>query len=145
MSENRLGYLFAIYSLLSYATISSVLFCLYSEDISAIDKYELKFVKVFRIFSLGRLEVVFKRGNMPLGRAIFSLAFESVAIIFIFASGMLILENRFYFNPLIMDEESAGNYGHGMRLLVFHDLIYYTVVSITTTGYGDISPKSTYG
>lgn len=24
-------------------------------------------------------------------------------------------------------------------------MIYYTVVSITTTGYGDISPQSTYG
>jgi len=28
---------------------------------------------------------------------------------------------------------------------VFHDLIYYTVVSITTTGYGDISPQTEYG
>ena len=28
---------------------------------------------------------------------------------------------------------------------MFHDLIYYTVVSITTTGYGDISPQTEYG
>ena len=82
---------------------------------------------------------------MPLGRAFFLLAFESIAIIFVFASGMLILENRFYLKIEMAEEEAAGNFDHGITLLVFHDLVYYTVVSITTTGYGDISPQSTYG
>ncbi len=106
----------------------------------AIDHYELKFVKVFRIFALGRLEIVFIKQNKPLWRAIFTLAFQSITIIFIFASGMLLLENRLYFQVAIEFEEAAGNKDHGIELLVFHDLIYYTVVSITTTGYGDISP-----
>lgn len=70
---------------------------MFSMNIEAIDKYELKFLKTLRILALGRLEDVFKRRNLPLGRAIFSLAFESIAIIFIFAAGMLLLENRFYF------------------------------------------------
>ena len=115
-------------------------FCLFSEDIATIDNYELKFIKVFRVFSLARLEEVFKRNSWPLGRASFMLAFESIAIIFLFASGMLILENRFYLKLLIIEEEAVGNMGHGIEFLVFHDLVYYTVVSITTTGYGDISP-----
>ena len=140
MSENRLGYLFAVQSFISYGTLSSVFFCLFSEDIETIDKYELKYIKVFRVFSLARLEEVFKRNSWPLGRASFMLAFESSAIIFLFASGMLILENRFYLKLLIVQEEAAGNMEHGIELLVFHDLVYYTVVSITTTGYGDISP-----
>ena len=99
MAENRLGYLFAPQSLISYITIASSLFCMFSMNIEAIDKYELKFLKTLRILALGRLEDVFKRRNLPLGRAIFSLAFESIAIIFIFAAGMLLLENRFYFQP----------------------------------------------
>ena len=145
MAENRLAYLFALQSLISYATISSSFFCLFSEDIEKIDVYEMKFIKVFRILSLARLEEVLKRRNMPFGRAIFSLAFESLAIIFLFASGMLILENRFYLNPEIQSALAEGNEDHGIELLVFHDLVYYTVVSITTTGYGDISPQTTYG
>ena len=28
---------------------------------------------------------------------------------------------------------------------VFHDMIYYTIVTVTTTGYGDISPQSLVG
>ena len=32
-----------------------------------------------------------------------------------------------------------------LYLYRFHDLIYYTVVSITTTGYGDISPQTPLG
>ena len=32
-----------------------------------------------------------------------------------------------------------------MYILRFHDLIYYTVVTITTTGYGDISPNTVGG
>ena len=115
-------------------------FCLFSEDIATIDNYELKFIKVFRVFSLARLEEVFKRNSWPLGRASFMLAFEASALILLFATGMLILENRFYLKLLIEAEEAAGNMAHGIELLVFHDLIYYTVVSLTTTGYGDISP-----
>ena len=86
-----------------------------------------------------------KRRNMPLGRAIFSLAFEASTLILIFASGMLILENRYYLKPLIEQKEAGGDFDHGLKLFVFHDLIYYTVVTITSTGYGDISPHTDYG
>ena len=94
-----MAYLFKPQSLISYVTIASSFFCLFSEDIELIDTYELKFMKVIRIFSLRRLEEVFKRRNRPLGRAVFRLAFESVALIMIFASAMLRTENRYDRQP----------------------------------------------
>ena len=59
VAKNRLAYLFAFQSLVSYATLTSSLYCMFSTNMEAIDYYELKFVKVFRIFALGRLEIVF--------------------------------------------------------------------------------------
>ena len=97
VAKNRLGYLFAFQSLVSYATLTSSLFCMFSRNMEAIDYYELKYVNVFLIFALGRLEIVFIKLDQPLWRAIFTLAFQSITIIFIFASTMLLLENRFYF------------------------------------------------
>ena len=95
LDDNRLAYLFKFQSFISYITISSSFFCLFSIDTAAIDTYELKFMKVLRVLSLGRLEELFKRRNMPLGRALFRLIFESISIILIFASGMLRIENRY--------------------------------------------------
>ena len=96
LDENRLAYLFKFQSVISYVTISSSLFCLFSRSLEIIDTYELKFMKVLRVLSLGRLEEVLKRRNMPLGRALFRLIFESISIILIFASGMLRIENRLW-------------------------------------------------
>lgn len=101
LAENRLSYLFKPQSLISYLTITASFYCLLSEHIEFIDTYELKFMKVIRILSISRVEEVLKRRNMPLGRAIFRLVFESIAIIFIFASGMLRIENRYDRGPLI--------------------------------------------
>lgn len=99
MADNRLAYLFKVQSLISYVTIFASFFCCFSEDVFFIAEYELELVKVLRIFSIRRLEEVLKRRNMPLGRAIFRLAFESIAIIFIFASCMLRIENRYDREP----------------------------------------------
>ena len=149
LAENRLSYLFKPQSLISYLTITASFYCLLSEHIEFIDTYELKFMKVIRILSISRVEEVLKRRNMPLGRAIFRLVFESIAIIFIFASGMLRIENRYDRGPLIdeqlaLDPNWQDETGY-LYILKFHDLLYYTVVSLTTTGYGDISPQTTGG
>ena len=99
LDENRLAYLFKFQSLISYVTILSSFFCLFSTNIEFIKTYELKFMKVLRVLSIRRLEEVLKRRNMPLGRALFRLIFESISIILIFASGMLRIENRYDRQP----------------------------------------------
>lgn len=143
MADNRLAYLFTPQSLISYITLAASAFCLISEDVELIDTYELKAMKVVRVLSISRIEEVLKRKNMPLGTAVFRLVFESVALIMIFASAMLRTENRWFLMPLIEEaraEDPDWEENSSLYLYRFHDLIYYTVISITTTGYGDISP-----
>ena len=147
MAENRLAYLFRVQSFITYITVPASFFSLFSTQIELIDTYELVFMKVIRLLSIGRLEELFKRKNMPLGRAIFSLTFESIAMIMIFASGMLRIENRYRQEQIdeIRLEDPDWEEDSSLYILRFHDLIYYTVVTITTTGYGDISPNTVGG
>lgn len=148
MADNRLAYLFTPQSLISYITLSASAYCLFSEDVELIDTYELKAMKVLRVLSISRIEEVLKRKNMPLGTAVFRLVFESVALIMIFASAMLRTENRWYLMPQIVEAKAADpdwEENSSLYLYRFHDLIYYTVISITTTGYGDISPQTKAG
>jgi hypothetical protein len=138
--------------MISYITIASSFFCLLSEDIEVIDTYELKFMKMIRVLSIARLESIFKRRNMPLARAIFGLVFEAISIVLLFACAMLRIENRWYRLPYIKENLDGDPSKLAPATLVgwttdynyfqlrFHDVIYYSVVTITSTGYGDISP-----
>jgi hypothetical protein len=57
--------------------------------------YELDYWKVFRYFSIYRLEQVFVRHNATLGRVYFRLAFWLTGICMLFSFSMLMVENRF--------------------------------------------------
>jgi len=157
ISENRLYYFFSFQSFVSYITLIPevlILFNVVQDDI--IDTFELAFWKVLRIFSLQRLEKLFVRRNMSLGLVYFSLAYSLISIIIIFASTMLMVENKFYVKPMLIhleiklaaDPDAELNFHESMcpdQTYVFLDMLYYTVVTLTTAGYGDISPHSTLG
>ena len=112
--------------------------------------YFFGLLKVLRVLSLSRLEKVFKRRNSPLGRVVFMLIFELFTVILIFSGFTLEVENRYYRLPAIEEArltdpdyvpEKTGSYYR----LKFLDMIYYTVVTTTTAGYGDISPQTIAG
>lgn len=56
----------------------------------------LKFWRVFRLFSIFRLDKFFSRRNMSLARVYFRLIYIFIATIMIFASSMLYVENKYY-------------------------------------------------
>ena len=64
-------------------------------DNETIMTYELDYWKVFRYFSIYRLEQVFVRHNATLGRVYFRLAFWLTGICMLFSFSMLMVENRF--------------------------------------------------
>ena len=78
------------------------------------------------------------------------LIFELFTVILIFSGFTLEVENRYYRLPAIEEarkidpdyepEKTGGDYR-----LKFLDMIYYTVVTTTTAGYGDISPQTIAG
>ena len=68
---------------------------------------------------------------MELMRRSFNLIYAFVITLVISSAAMLEVENSHIDDP---DEK-----------YVFHDMLYFTIVTMTTVGYGDISPKSDEG
>jgi potassium large conductance calcium-activated channel subfamily M alpha protein 1 len=158
ISLNRLYYVISIQSIITYITVLPDLLILSGliTDMNIINTYELPFWKVFRIFSVGRIQIVFVRRNMSLARVYFRLAFTLGSIVLLFACIMLMIENKFYIKPtlisvaekLALDPDAELTYQEqNVRSspYVFHDTLYYVVVTLTTCGYGDITPKTSQG
>lgn len=158
IAPNRLYYMFSPQSLVTYVTVCPDLLILTKiiTNQELIERYELMFWKVFRIFSVSRLNAVFVRRNMSLGRVYFKLAYSIVTIMIIFASSMLMVENKFFVQPTLTEiafkRKADPNYELTVfetwcpaRPYVFHDMVYYVIVTLTTTGYGDIVPRTVYG
>lgn len=125
-------------------------------NIDTINYYELPFWKVFRILSVSRLKIVFVRRNMSLARVYFNLGFSLGSIVLLFACIMLMIENKFYIKPTLisrnkklgLDPDAELTYWEQIVLpnpYVFHDTLYYVIVTLTTCGYGDITPRTTFG
>ena len=103
ISPNRLYYVISIQSLITYITVIPDLLILTGvvTEVDTINAYELTFWKVFRIFSIARLQVVFVRRNMSLTRVYFKLAFTLGTIVLLFSCLMLMMENRYHIKPLL--------------------------------------------
>ena len=123
-------------------------------DWAIIRKYELDSLKVLRIFSLSRLAEVFKRNNKVLDHAIFQVIYTILSIVLLFSCGMLVVENKLYVKKIcapIVDKDDSERSTHegecpeNAKPYVYHEMIYYTVVTITTAGYGDYFPHTPPG
>jgi hypothetical protein len=115
ISLNRLYYVISIQSIITYITVLPDLLILSGliTDMNIINTYELPFWKVFRIFSVGRIQIVFVRRNMSLARVYFRLAFTLGSIVLLFACIMLMIENKFYIKPTLI---SVAGYRSGCRV-----------------------------
>ena len=76
---------------------------------------------------------------MTIPRVFYRLILTIFLIIFVFASAMMTLENN---ETIRMTKEGIE---HGRSLYQIHDMLYYMVVTMTTVGYGDISPTTFQG
>jgi hypothetical protein len=92
---------------------------------------------------------------MILGRVFFKMAWTGLTILIMFSCSMLMIENKYFIRPCLA--QKAANY-HTSDLFelfilkicpskpyVFHVMLYYFVVTLTTCGFGDITPKTTPG
>ena len=59
VADNRLGYLLKPQSGISYITITSSLYCIFSYNIEFIDMYELQFMKVLSVLKIRRVDKIF--------------------------------------------------------------------------------------
>ena len=155
ISENRILYLFNFQSFITYVVSFPILLMRFEivTDQEVIEVYYLNFWKVFRIFSLFRLIKVLTRKNLPMARVWFKLIYYVFTIIFVFAAAMLTVENQAKIDMMReekinredpsyeFDESSFEDVG----LYRFHDMLYYMIVTMTTVGYGDITPTTPLG
>ncbi|MFC1562702.1 potassium channel family protein, partial [candidate division KSB1 bacterium] len=124
-AKKRLKYVF---SLMSFIDILAIL-------PSAFAYGDFRFLRVFRVFRIFRFTRFFEHHNFFFGEItrthlhISRIAFVIIAIIFVDAGLIYNIERDA--NPEMFSS--------------FFDAVYFSIVTITTTGFGDITPISFYG
>jgi len=125
IAEDRLGYIFSLYSAIDLVAILPFFFA----------GSGLQPVRIFRVLRIMRLirfldDPHFFFGTLRRGQLIvLRIVFTLVCIIFVSAS-------------LVYQAEHTGNPEH---FRTFFDGLYFAVVTLTTVGFGDITPKSDFG
>ncbi len=124
-AENKLRFVFNLYSLIDLIAILPFLF-------TALD---IRFIRIFRWFRILRLIRFFE------GRTIFGYVTRQDSAIFarILFSIFTII---FIFSGLIYQVEHPNN---SEDFATFLDAIYFSVATMTTVGFGDITPISETG
>lgn len=124
-SQQKLKYFFSLYSLIDLIAILP--FFLVSTDI--------RFIRIFRWFRILRL-VRFIEGKTVLGYV--SREDSAIAVRILFTLFAII----FVYSGLIYQVEHPTNPG---RFNTFLDAVYFSVATMTTVGFGDITPVSELG
>lgn len=138
---------FFILELTTLIDISSIVMIIISKTDSI--SFAIKFF--FRIFRLIRIMYLFKVENLLQKKSnetvlvLTRLLISFISLVFISVSLILEIEN-YYFRLENGENSTESSYiafnGKGSEsLMTFHDAVYFGLVTLTTEGYGDITPK----
>ena len=94
-------------------------------------EYYLRGIKMFRILILFKFENILQKRTNEQISFLYELAITLISIIFISNAIILELENNY-----IRDNEGEN------KLYKFHDIFYFELVTLSTVGLGDITPKT---
>ena len=93
-----------------------------------------------RIYYLFKMENILQRRTNEQIRYLYKLAVTLITIIFISSAIILELENNF-----TRGKQGTREFLTEYTLYQFHDILYFEAITLTTIGFGDITPKSDIG
>ncbi|EKX45914.1 hypothetical protein GUITHDRAFT_138739 [Guillardia theta CCMP2712] len=103
----------------------------------------LRFVRVLKLLRVLRL-IRTTRGRPQVGtevtRQIFTMVLTALSLIFCFAGLIQVVELTFR-SP----EDLADIWNHPEPGFSFHDAVYFTIITVSTVGYGDFYPTTVLG
>ena len=139
-SQNRIIYILELFNLVDIA--SSICLILSKQEFAKHSSagYYLRCVRMVRIYYLFKMENILQRRTNEQIRYLYKLALTLIAIIFISSSIILELENDY-----TRKEIGTKEYSSDKAIYQFHDILYFEAVTLTTIGFGDITPKSDLG
>jgi voltage-gated potassium channel len=125
VAKNRWQYVFSFYALIDFVAIFPFLFGI----------FDASFLRVFRWFRILRL-IRFIEGRTAFGNLDRHDSLVVIRIVFTISSII------FVYSGLIYQVEHPVN---PQMFGTFFDAIYFSVATMTTVGFGDITPISTMG
>lgn len=123
-AENKLLFIFSTSALLEYVSVIPSFLAIvkvYEATSYILLTRSLRFLVAFR------MDKILARHSTEVIRIIFKLVTTVLAIMIITASCLFVVENR-----------SENQYA-------FHDFLYFTVVTLSTVGFGDVTPQTGIG
>ena len=139
-SQNRIIYILEVFNIADIA--SSICLILSKQEFvrnNNID-YFLRGVRMVRILYLFKMENILQKRTNEQIRYLYKLAITLISIIFISSALILELENSYIRNKL-----GTREYLPIFSIYKFHDILYFEAVTLTTIGFGDITPRSEFG
>ena len=139
-SQNRILYILELFNLVDLASIICLILSKQDFAKSSSAGFYLHSVRMVRICYLFKMENILQRRTNEQIRYLYKLAVTLIAIIFISSAIILELENQ-YIRGKVGTREHLYDY----TLYKFHDILYFEAITLTTIGFGDITPKSELG
>ena len=144
VSQQRLLFLLELTTLVDISSIVMIIFSK-TKVISNDAKYFFRLFRMVRIIYLFKIEYLLQKKSNETMRHLFKLAIVFVSLVFLSASFILEIENYFFrvhYGDTITDSSQVElNRRGSTSLMRFHDVVYFELVTLTTIGYGDITPR----
>ena len=146
LAHHKLLYILSLNSFLEFITMIPALLAFYTEDYLNSSIY--KIVNAFRVFRFYRITNEFNyfglAGENNVKKQIIMIVNTILNMIFIISGLMQIVERTEIDKLIEIQTEHLSILQLELRRH-FHHYLYYTIVSISTVGFGDISPYTFFG
>jgi len=142
--QNRIMFFFDFINFVDYVTIICITLALFKVT-SQNNLYFLRMFRMIRFFYLFKIENTLQRHTNEQTLYSYKLIIALIGIIFLSTCIILELENDYFRKNGIGKNQSKDVDGKNLwEYFQFHDIIYFEVVTLTTIGFGDITPKSSF-